>query len=263
MRVLMARWPMGFAGGRRNGASGRAAPVRPARRVRVPPRQEDPHRDETRVPRRRRDARTRACPPRSSRCCSRSAWRRGGRRRRGTRATCWRWCRASSASPCSPRCTGASRCRTWCARAGSSTCSSSCAGASTPTPRRRSATGRATPSTLAQPLRPGRPPRARLLPRGQHPGGSPPPHAARGRRVVRLHAVDRPRDRRLPWLIEWWTTLVVAGDVGVAFLGSQGDPWDAQWDMFLALVGAAISLPLLSRAHDRSMRKAGILRDVG
>ena len=56
-------------------------------------------------------------------------------------------------------------------------------------------------------------------------------------------------------LIEWWTTLVVAGDVGQAFLGSQGDVWDAQWDMFLALVGAAVSLPLLGRAHDRAMAR--------
>ncbi len=55
-------------------------------------------------------------------------------------------------------------------------------------------------------------------------------------------------------LLEWWTTLVVASDTGTAFLGSQGDPWDAQWDMLLALVGAAISLPFLSGAHDRSMR---------
>lgn len=60
-------------------------------------------------------------------------------------------------------------------------------------------------------------------------------------------------------LIEWWTTLIVAGDVGAAFLGSQGDVWDAQWDMLLALVGAAVSLPLLSRAHDRSMARAGIV----
>ena len=54
-------------------------------------------------------------------------------------------------------------------------------------------------------------------------------------------------------LLEWWTTLVVASDVGQAFLGSQGDIWDAQWDMFLALVGAAVGLLVLSRAHDRSM----------
>lgn len=54
-------------------------------------------------------------------------------------------------------------------------------------------------------------------------------------------------------LIEWWTTLIVASDVGDAFLGSQGDVWDAQWDMFLALVGGAIALALLSKVHDRSM----------
>lgn len=54
-------------------------------------------------------------------------------------------------------------------------------------------------------------------------------------------------------LLEWWTTLVVASDVGQAFLGSQGDIWDAQWDMFLALVGAAVVLPLFGRAHDRAM----------
>lgn len=56
-------------------------------------------------------------------------------------------------------------------------------------------------------------------------------------------------------LIEWWTTLVVASDVGTAFLGSQGDIWDAQWDMFLALVGAAIVLPVFGRTHDRAMAK--------
>lgn len=55
-------------------------------------------------------------------------------------------------------------------------------------------------------------------------------------------------------LIEWWTTLVVASDVGQAFLGSQGDVWDAQWDMFLALVGAMLSLAALSGVHDRSMK---------
>jgi len=56
-------------------------------------------------------------------------------------------------------------------------------------------------------------------------------------------------------LLEWWTTLIVASDVGTDFLGSQGDPWDAQWDMLLALVGAAIALPTMSRFHDRSMAR--------
>lgn len=54
-------------------------------------------------------------------------------------------------------------------------------------------------------------------------------------------------------LLEWWVTLLVASDVGQAFLGAQGDVWDAQWDMFLALVGAAVAQALLGRAHDRSM----------
>jgi putative membrane protein len=56
-------------------------------------------------------------------------------------------------------------------------------------------------------------------------------------------------------LLEWWVTLVAAADVGQAFLGSQGDIWDAQWDMFLALVGAAVVLPLFSRFHDASMER--------
>jgi putative membrane protein len=56
-------------------------------------------------------------------------------------------------------------------------------------------------------------------------------------------------------LIEWWTTLIVAGDVGQAFLGSQGDIWDAQWDMLLAQVGAMVALPLLGGLHDRSMAR--------
>lgn len=56
-------------------------------------------------------------------------------------------------------------------------------------------------------------------------------------------------------LLEWWVALVVASDVGTAFLGSQGDMWDAQWDMLLALVGAMVALPALSRLHDRSMAR--------
>jgi putative membrane protein len=56
-------------------------------------------------------------------------------------------------------------------------------------------------------------------------------------------------------LIEWWSTLILAPEKGVAFLGSQGDPWDAQWDMLLAIVGSAGSLVLLGRLHDRSLRR--------
>jgi putative membrane protein len=56
-------------------------------------------------------------------------------------------------------------------------------------------------------------------------------------------------------LLEWWVTLLVASDTGNAFLGSQGDIWDAQWDMLLALVGGVVALAFGARFHDRSMAK--------
>lgn len=64
-------------------------------------------------------------------------------------------------------------------------------------------------------------------------------------------------------LIEWWTTLGVSPEKGAAFLGSQGDPWDAQWDMLLALVGAAIALPIGARGHDRSMERVPTVNGQG
>jgi putative membrane protein len=60
-------------------------------------------------------------------------------------------------------------------------------------------------------------------------------------------------------LLEWWVTLLVASDVGQAFLGSQGDVWDAQWDMLLALVGAVLSWLSASSLHDRSLAKVPLL----
>jgi putative membrane protein len=53
-------------------------------------------------------------------------------------------------------------------------------------------------------------------------------------------------------LIEWWAALI-AGGSAESFLGTQGDVWDTQWDMFLALLGAVAAQLLLRRAHDRSM----------
>lgn len=53
-------------------------------------------------------------------------------------------------------------------------------------------------------------------------------------------------------LIEWWVALAL-GQGADEFLGTQGDQWDTQWDMFLALVGAAVSLTLFSRWHDRQI----------
>ena len=53
-------------------------------------------------------------------------------------------------------------------------------------------------------------------------------------------------------LIEWWAALAYGADAD-AFLATQGDQWDTQWDMFLCLCGAATSLVLLSRWHDRQL----------
>ena len=55
-------------------------------------------------------------------------------------------------------------------------------------------------------------------------------------------------------LIEWLTALISA-EASASFLGTQGDVWDTQWDMFLAGVGALFSLILISPHHDRSMAK--------
>jgi putative membrane protein len=57
--------------------------------------------------------------------------------------------------------------------------------------------------------------------------------------------------------VEWGSTYVFASDVGQAFLGSQGDPWDAQWDMLLGLLGGAAGFFLLGPLHDRSMARIG------
>jgi putative membrane protein len=53
-------------------------------------------------------------------------------------------------------------------------------------------------------------------------------------------------------LIEWWAALIYGADAD-AFLATQGDVWDTQWDMFLCLVGATLSLLLWSRLHDRQL----------
>jgi putative membrane protein len=53
-------------------------------------------------------------------------------------------------------------------------------------------------------------------------------------------------------LIEWWTA-IAGGDSAESFLGTQGDVWDSQWDMFLALGGAVLSQLALGALHDRQL----------
>ncbi|MGH7498955.1 MAG: DUF2238 domain-containing protein [Gemmatimonadales bacterium] len=55
-------------------------------------------------------------------------------------------------------------------------------------------------------------------------------------------------------LIEFWTALGTGG-AATDFLGTQGDPWDTQWDMMLALIGSIVAVLLLSRWHDRAIAR--------
>jgi putative membrane protein len=57
-------------------------------------------------------------------------------------------------------------------------------------------------------------------------------------------------------LIEWAAALVSA-EAAESFLGTQGDSWDTQWDMFLALLGAATAMLTLQGVHDRSLARIG------
>jgi putative membrane protein len=54
--------------------------------------------------------------------------------------------------------------------------------------------------------------------------------------------------------IEWWVALAT-GEAASAFLGTQGDVWDTQWDMFLAFIGAILALMTLSGVHNRGLNR--------
>jgi putative membrane protein len=58
-------------------------------------------------------------------------------------------------------------------------------------------------------------------------------------------------------LVEWLVA-VGTGSAAEAFLGTQGDVWDTQWDMAMAGVGAVLALLLLSRMHERQLRSLAI-----
>lgn len=63
-------------------------------------------------------------------------------------------------------------------------------------------------------------------------------------------------------LVEWAAALAL-GQGADEFLGTQGDPWDTQEDMFTALIGAVVAVLTLSRFHDRQMAKLEGLRLTG
>lgn len=70
----------------------------------------------------------------------------------------------------------------------------------------------------------------------------------------------RPRTTSLPvasacYEFFEWAMAVATGSKADAFLGTQGDPWDTQWDMLLALIGSIVSQLLLARLHERQLAR--------
>lgn len=53
--------------------------------------------------------------------------------------------------------------------------------------------------------------------------------------------------------IEWWAA-EINQQAAESFLGTQGDNWDAQWDMFLALWGSVLSQLFLAKRQDRQLQ---------
>lgn len=55
-------------------------------------------------------------------------------------------------------------------------------------------------------------------------------------------------------LIEWWIA-VISKTGATEFLATQGDIWDTQWDMFLALIGSIVAQIVLRKYHRKSLQE--------
>ncbi|HWN93540.1 MAG TPA: DUF2238 domain-containing protein [Methylomirabilota bacterium] len=58
-------------------------------------------------------------------------------------------------------------------------------------------------------------------------------------------------------LIEWGAAEVLGGDLGAAYLGTQGDIWDAHKDMALASLGALLAMSITAAINYRLQRDFG------
>jgi len=91
-------------------------------------------------------------------------------------------------------------------------------------------------------------------------------------RELLIRRVSFPRGRALFWvvcglclgvaamfeLLEWQYALIQHGPVPED-LGAQGDPWDTQADMLMALIGAAVSQQLFAAVQDRQLGYEGTI----
>jgi len=85
--------------------------------------------------------------------------------------------------------------------------------------------------------------------------------ALRGRWLGSLAVIGILALAALYEISEWAIALLASPEAGAAYLGSQGDVWDAQKDMLMDGLGAVAGVSLLSRLHDRQLRDAGSRRD--
>ena len=58
-------------------------------------------------------------------------------------------------------------------------------------------------------------------------------------------------------MTEWWAG-AVGGQAATNFIGSQGDPWDTQEDMFMALIGSVAAVAMLPRLHDQQLKNLSV-----
>jgi putative membrane protein len=77
----------------------------------------------------------------------------------------------------------------------------------------------------------------------------------RGPRVFFLCAAAALAISAMYEIFEWQYAVAFGGEKATDFLGSQGDPWDAQQDMTMALLGAMTSQLLLGSWHDRQIER--------
>jgi putative membrane protein len=79
-------------------------------------------------------------------------------------------------------------------------------------------------------------------------------HNVRGRRILAFVVVCIVLAISATYELIEWAAALALGQGADEFLGTQGDPWDTQSDMFAALVGAVAALLTMSRVQDRQMR---------
>jgi putative membrane protein len=75
----------------------------------------------------------------------------------------------------------------------------------------------------------------------------------RGRRMLPFLAVCVVLAISAAYELVEWAAAVALGQGADEFLGTQGDPWDTQSDMLLALIGGVVAMLFFSRLHDRQL----------